>query len=79
MKQYIETERGELSGRVGCDCPAHVHDKELPLELVNTPVNTPLELVNTPVNTPVNMPLELVNTDTGQQGVNYGYSSHFDF
>ena len=75
MKQYIETEGGELSGRVSCDCPAHVHDKELPLELVNTPVNTPLELVNTPVN----MPLELVNTDTGQQGVNYGYSSHFDF
>ena len=68
MKQYIETEGGELSGRVGCDCPAHVHDKELPLELVNTPVNTP-----------VNMPLELVNTDTGQQSVNYGYSSHFDF
>ena len=64
MKQYIETEGGELSGRVSCDCPAHVHDKELPLELVNTPVNTPLELVN---------------TDTGQQGVNYGYSSHFDF
>ena len=61
MKQYIETEGGELSGRVSCDCPAHVHDKELPLELVNTPVNTP------------------VNTDTGQQGVNYGYSSHFDF
>ena len=64
MKQYIETEGGELSGRVSCDCPAHVHDKELPLELVNTPVN---------------MPLELVNTDTGQQSVNYGYSSHFDF
>ena len=64
MKQYIETEGGELSGRVGCDCPAHVHDKELPLELVNTPVN---------------MLLELVNTDTGQQSVNYGYSSHFDF
>ena len=53
MKQYIETERGERSGRVSCDCPAHVHDKELPLELVNT--------------------------DTGQQNVNYGYSSHFDF
>ena len=66
MKHYIDVEGpatelcseagSELSGRSGdgsCDCPAHVHDKELPLELVNTV--------------------------TGQQSVNYGYSSHFDF
>ena len=41
VKHYIEvttemcSEAGsEVSGGGSCDCPAHVHDKELPLELV---------------------------------------------
>lgn len=29
-----ESERSGRSGGGSCDCPAHVHDKELPLELV---------------------------------------------
>ena len=40
-KGYLEYS-APLSGLAGCDCPAHLHDKELPLELESQEENSNL-------------------------------------
>ena len=41
VKGYLEYS-APLSGQAGCDCPAHVHDKDLPLELESQEENSNL-------------------------------------
>ena len=41
VKGYLEYS-APLSGQAGCDCPAHLHDKDLPLELESQEENSNL-------------------------------------
>ena len=65
-KPFTENEVSEVSS-TSCDCPANVHDKEIPLELVDKG-----DLCQQNQGEP--------NAEEDKsENVNYGYSSHFDF
>ena len=61
---------------LSCDCPARLHDKERPLELVSLPPS-PAWPHLTSLRCFVLQENIISNNDTEQH--NYGYSSHFDF
>ena len=63
-KPFAENEASEVSS-TSCDCPAHVHDKEIPLELVDKGDQQ--------------NQIETNAEEDKSENVNYGYSSHFDF
>ena len=73
VKNYIEIEKPFAENEVSevsitsCDCPAHVHDKEIPLELVDKGDQCQQNQSETNAE------------EEKSENVNYGYSSHFDF
>ena len=74
VKHYIEVEKPFAENEVSevsstsCDCPAHVHDKEIPLELVEK--GEQCQQIQKG---------EVPAEEDKSENVNYGYSSHFDF
>ena len=66
-KPFAENEVSEVSS-TSCDCPAHVHDKEIPLELVDKGDQCQQQNQG-----------ETNAEEEKSENVNYGYSSHFDF
>ena len=59
---------------LSCDCPAPLHDKERPLELVSLPPSPAW-----PHLTSLRSLVLQDNSNTDTEQYNYGYSSHFDF